>query len=109
MSVTARPANAGPARSCIRAATSKNLKFASKVLKKSIHVTLQKDGRSAFTFVPTAAVYWHLDLRPEHFGVPVGAFADPDFPPPTYSVWEESKHAWTRLPDNIEHFPQARV
>jgi hypothetical protein len=30
-------------------------------------------------------------LRPEHYGIEVGAFADPDFPPPVYSVWEETR------------------
>ncbi len=69
-------------------------------------------GRAiSFHFCPTcgSSVYWHLDLRPEHFGIAVGAFADPEFPPPTYSVWEDSKHAWIGLPDGIEHFPQART
>ena len=70
-----------------------------------------EDGRTiSFHFCPTcgSSVYWHLDLRPDHFGVAVGAFADPDFPPPTYSVWEESKCVWTTLPDGIGHYPQAR-
>jgi hypothetical protein len=69
------------------------------------------DGRTInFHFCPTcgSSVYWHLDLRPDHFGVAVGAFADPDFPPPTYSVFEQSKHVWTKLPDGIEHYRQAR-
>lgn len=26
--------------------------------------------------------------------VPVGVFADPGFPPPTFSVYEERKHPW---------------
>jgi hypothetical protein len=30
--------------------------------------------------------------------VPVGAFADPDFPPPKVSVWEERKHGWVVVP-----------
>ena len=54
-------------------------------------------------------VCWTLDLRPEHYGVAVGAFNDPAFPPPTYSVWEQSRLAWTILPEGLAHFPQARV
>ena len=71
-----------------------------------------QEGRTiSFHFCPIcgSSVYWHLDLRPEHYGIAVGAFADPNFPPPAYSVWEESKHKWVNLPDNIQHFRQARM
>lgn len=37
--------------------------------------------------------------------VPVGAFADPGFPAPTVSVYEERMHAWVQLPAGIEHLP----
>lgn len=29
--------------------------------------------------------------------IPVGAFADPGFPPPRYSVYEHRKHAWVGI------------
>jgi hypothetical protein len=36
--------------------------------------------------------------------VPVGAFADPAFPPPVFSVHEARRHAWIALPaEGIEH------
>jgi hypothetical protein len=36
--------------------------------------------------------------------IPVGAFADPLFPPPHYSVYEERKHAWVAIEgEGIEH------
>jgi hypothetical protein len=35
--------------------------------------------------------------------IPVGAFADPGFPPPTISVYEDRRHAWLGLPADIEH------
>lgn len=35
--------------------------------------------------------------------IPVGAFADPDFPPPTVSVYEERMHPWVTLPADVEH------
>lgn len=69
-------------------------------------------GRTiSFHFCPTcgSSVYWHLDLRPDHYGIAVGAFADPGFPPPSYSVWEETRHPWLTLPDGIQHYRQARV
>jgi hypothetical protein len=36
--------------------------------------------------------------------VAVGAFADPDFPPPSASIFEATKHAWTLLPEGMKHF-----
>ncbi len=41
--------------------------------------------------------------------VVVGAFADPTFPPPTTSVFEESKHSWVNLPSDVEHYIQGRA
>ena len=35
--------------------------------------------------------------------IPVGAFADPDFPAPTVSVWEERRHSWVVPPPEAEH------
>jgi len=35
---------------------------------------------------------------PELIAVAVGSFADPSFPPPTQSVWNESRHAWVETP-----------
>jgi len=34
-------------------------------------------------------VYYELDAHPETVAVAVGNFADPSFPVPTYSVYEE--------------------
>lgn len=33
----------------------------------------------------------------------VGTFAEPKLPSPAFSVYEERKHAWVSLPENIEH------
>jgi len=41
---------------------------------------------------------------PELIAIPVGAFADPSFPPPKYSVWEGRKHPWAEiLGQDVEH------
>jgi hypothetical protein len=64
---------------------------------------LPMSPRSArFFFCPRcgATVYW---AGPEHIVVPVGAFADPNFPAPRVSVWEDRMHPWVGLPDGIEH------
>ena len=57
MFATARPASDEPARSCTLAYTSTNLRSVSTVQKKCIRGKLKEyRGRSAFTFVPLAAV-----------------------------------------------------
>jgi hypothetical protein len=60
-------------------------------------------------FCPTCGttVFWDLDRRPDSIGVAVGTFHDNDFPRPTRSVWEESKHAWVAFAHDFVHFPQA--
>lgn len=35
--------------------------------------------------------------------IPVGAFADPRFPRPASSVYEERMHSWVSMPPGIEH------
>jgi hypothetical protein len=58
-----------------------------------------------FRFCPTcgATVYYDLDAMPGVLAVAVGAFADPTFPAPTFSVYEARKHPWVTLPDGVEH------
>ncbi|RYE83614.1 MAG: GFA family protein [Myxococcales bacterium] len=62
-------------------------------------------GTMTFRFCPTcgATVYYTIDLMPGFIAVPVGAFADPCFPPPVFSVYEARKHGWVTLPDGTEH------
>lgn len=49
-----------------------------------------------FHFCPDcgATVYWELANAPGLIAVPVGAFADPKFPPPRHSVYEDRRHSW---------------
>jgi hypothetical protein len=35
--------------------------------------------------------------------VPIGAFADPAFPPPRISVYESRRQRWLTVPAKIEH------
>jgi hypothetical protein len=50
-------------------------------------------------------VYWELDGLPGFVIVAVGAFADPSFPAPTFSVYEARMPAWVRLPESVvEHW-----
>ena len=49
-----------------------------------------------FHFCPTcgSTVFWEPERKPEAFAVAVGSFADPSFPAPTQSVWNERRHTW---------------
>jgi len=71
------------------------------------YVRIGDEGSSArFHFCPEcgSTVFYLLDDVPDMVAVPVGAFADPNFPPPSVSGYEERKHRWVGLPDGIEHF-----
>lgn len=59
-----------------------------------------------FHFCPAcgATVYYLIDDLPDVIAVPVGAFADPTFPSPKVSVYEERRHAWVGIPEDAEHF-----
>ena len=50
------------------------------------------------------SLYWEPDVRPDLYILAVGAFADPHFPLPSASIFEETKHTWTKLPDGMKHF-----
>jgi hypothetical protein len=60
----------------------------------------------SFFFCPRCGATVYYQLEPKHIGVPVGAFADPTFPAPRISVWEDCMHPWVGLPDGIEHVGQ---
>jgi len=48
-------------------------------------------------------MYYRLNDTPDMIAIPVGAFEDPEFPLPEFSVYEARQHTWGGLPDNIEH------
>lgn len=65
------------------------------------YVRVGDEGPGArFHFCPQcgATVYYELLGLDAYLGIPVGAFADPDFPPPTVSVYEERMHKWVVPP-----------
>jgi hypothetical protein len=72
----------------------------------STYVRIGDEGTAVtFHFCPTcgATVYYTIADWPEVIAIPVGAFADPQFPPPVFSVYEDRMHAWVKMPDGIEH------
>ncbi|MBS0408638.1 MAG: GFA family protein [Proteobacteria bacterium] len=63
-------------------------------------------GRATFRFCPRcgSTVAYVVDAMPGVIAVPLGAFADPAFPPPRFSVYEARQHAWVAvLGDDVEH------
>jgi hypothetical protein len=69
-----------------------------------MRVSDEGERRATFHFCPDCgATVYTREATPRIVAVPVGAFADPSFPAPTRSVWEERRHPWLRLPDDIEH------
>lgn len=64
-------------------------------------------ARAVFRFCPDcgSTVAYTSDGLPGLIALPVGAFADPAFPQPEYSVFETRRHAWVAIDgDGMEHF-----
>src|SRR5262249_8822490 len=60
----------------------------------------------AFHFCGTcgSTVYWVWEPGRGYYGIAVGRFVDPDFPPPTMEVWTELRHRWVPpIPEAVTH------
>jgi len=72
------------------------------------YVRVGDEGPGArFHFCPQCgATVYYEPLGLEGFvAIPAGAFADPDFPAPTVSVYEARMHKWIVPPAKAEHIP----
>jgi hypothetical protein len=68
------------------------------------YVRVGEEGcRTTFHFCPhcSVIVYYQREAD-EDTPISIGAFADPGFPAPTRSVWEEDQRLWVVLTGNIE-------
>jgi len=67
------------------------------------------DGTVTMHFCPDcgSTVFWRLTMYPDHLGVAVGCFADPDFPAPERTVWAKRKHHWVEFPSSMKVFSEA--
>jgi hypothetical protein len=68
--------------------------------------TADSGHRATYRFCPRcgSTVAYVIEGWPGVVAVPLGAFADPDFPAPGFSVYEHRKHAWTAvLGDAVKH------
>jgi len=63
-------------------------------------------NRASFHCCPTcgSTVYYRIHDARDVIAVPVGGFADPDFPKPMVSVYETRRHDWVVVPHDVEHF-----
>jgi hypothetical protein len=71
----------------------------------SEYVRLSDEGEERWSrFCPEcgSTVYFGNPYDPDMVAVPVGCFADPSFPAPAFSVWEERRHGWVVVPDGAE-------
>jgi hypothetical protein len=57
-------------------------------------------GRITISFCPrcSSTVMTEVEAMPGVLGIPVGAFADPAFPPPQAAAWCDHKAAWVEFP-----------
>lgn len=66
--------------------------------------TADNGSKVSFYFCPTcgSTVYWESERKPDLIAVAAGSFADPQFPQPIQSVYEEHKHPWVNVPSQGE-------
>ncbi len=72
----------------------------------STYVRISDGGvERTFHFCPDcgATVFYENDDSPHLIAITVGAFADPSFPQPVFSVWERRRHQWLPVPDGMQH------
>ena len=55
-----------------------------------------------------STLYGKASRFPDIVGVTVGTIADPAFPPPVRSVYEQSRHHWLAMPETTDGFVQGR-
>ena len=74
--------------------------------------TRAADMGNSFTsgFCPTcgSTLYCVAGKYPGIIGITLGTIADPAFPAPLRSVYEQSRHHWVALPDGTACHPQGR-
>ena len=71
----------------------------------TVFVRVADSGNKArFYFCPLcgSTVWYQLEHYQDVIAIPVGAFADPGFPAPKFSVYEARSHAWVSVPPDVE-------
>ena len=66
--------------------------------------TADSGNRCVSHFCPECGSTVYLEIGSGFIAVPVGAFADPAFPEPRFSVYEARKHSWIKMPETVERW-----
>jgi hypothetical protein len=73
--------------------------------------TGEQGMEASFNFCPECgtSIWWGGKTEGEsplvgHYGIAGGCFADPEFPSPTHSVYERTKHPWINAPEETKCF-----
>ena len=73
----------------------------------SFELVADSGNRATFHFCPECGSDVHYDINGKFDGqiaIPLGAFDDPYFLSPKFSVWEDRKHDWLEITgDDVEH------
>lgn len=72
----------------------------------AIYETIGESGKwGRFRFCRTCGgtIAYEIEALPDLTAIPLGTFADPEFPAPHFSVWEPRKHRWVEITGNVEH------
>ena len=73
----------------------------------SFELVSDSGNRATFYFCPECGSDVHYDINGKFDGqiaIPLGAFHDPYFFEPRFSVWENRKHDWVEISgDGVEH------
>ena len=59
--------------------------------------------RASFCPQCGSTVFYVVDAAPDLVAIPADAFADPGFPAPEVSYYEERMHAWLSLGGDMRH------
>lgn len=61
--------------------------------------TAESGNTLTFRFCPKcgSTVYWEGQAFPGFVAVAIGTFADPTFPAPKLSIWENARHGWVAI------------
>ena len=75
---------------------------------KSFVMVADSGNRATFHFCPTCGSDVHYEIEGNEkfkglIAIPLGAFEDPYFAAPSFSVWEKRKCDWVELIGSVEH------
>jgi hypothetical protein len=75
----------------------------------SVYTLLEHDGvEMSYHFCPNCGsnVFWETPAMTGALGVAVGCFADPQFPKPTVSFYDNQRYDWVTVPEGLNTFSE---